>query len=66
MVEKELRIFPNSQKFEFKTEEELDDYTRNELRGSGRNGRYNFRNFRLVKNVTIGSVVLFRFASKIM
>ena len=58
MNEKEVRIFPNSQKYEFKTEEELDDYIRNTLRGSDRSGRYNFRNFRSVKNIAVGSVAL--------
>ena len=66
MNEKEIRIFPNSQRYEFKTEEELDDYIRNTLRGSDRSGRYNFRNFRSVKNIAVGSVALFRFADKVL
>ena len=66
MNEKEIRIFPNSQRYEFKTEEELDYYIRNTLRGSDRSGRYNFRNFRSVKNIAVGSVALFRFADKVL
>jgi hypothetical protein len=66
MNEKEIRIFPNSQKYEFKTEEELDDYIRNTLRGSDRSGRYNFRKFKPVKKIAVGSVALFRFADKVL
>jgi hypothetical protein len=54
MNEKEIRIFPNSQKYEFKTEEELDDYIRNTLRGSDRSGRYNFRRSKSVRNIAVG------------
>jgi hypothetical protein len=54
MNEKEIRIFPNSQKYEFKTEEELDDYIRNTLRGSDRSGRYNFRRSKSVRNIVVG------------
>lgn len=66
MEEKEIRIFPNSQKWEFKTEGGLSDYIENELRTAERNGRYNFRRFKLVKNIPAGSTALFRFASKII
>lgn len=66
METKEIRIFPNSQKYEFVTKEELVDYLKNRLRSQERNGRYNFRTFRLVKNITVGSIALFRFASDIM
>ena len=65
LEEIELRIFPNSQKLEFKTKAELDDYIRNELRGI-RNGRYNFRKFKSVKSIPKDSVALFRFADSIM
>lgn len=61
----ELRIFPNSQKKEFKTKAELVNYLRNELRGS-RNGRYNFRKYKSVKRISKDSVALFRFADSIM
>ena len=33
---------------------------------SDRSGRYNFRNFRSVKNIAVGSVALFRFADKVL
>ncbi len=65
-LKKEIRIFPNSQKYEFVTKEELVDYLKNRLRSQERNGRYNFRSFRPVKNITVGSIALFRFASDIM
>lgn len=63
---KEIRIFPNSQKYEFKTRDDLVYYIKKELRSPARNGRYNFRTFRPVKNITVGSIALFRFASDIM
>ena len=63
---KEVRIFPNSQKYEFETREELVDYIQNQLRSQKRNGRYNFRKYRLVKNISVGSIALFRFASEIV
>ncbi len=66
MEVKEIRIFPNSQKLEFKSKDELNNYIREDLRTSKRKGRYNFRRFRSVKLISPGSIALFRFADAIL
>jgi hypothetical protein len=56
-------MFPDNQDYEFKTEEDLDEYIRNAFSGSDQSEGYNFRSG---KNITVSSITLFRFANKVM
>ena len=61
-----IRIFPNSTAEEFETEEELREYLSNELPTRKPQGKYNFHKFRSVKNISAGTVALFRFQDRIV
>ena len=62
----EIVVFPNSQKYEFKTEEEIKEYLKDELPNRPIKGQYKFRSYSRVKNIKLGTLVLFRFSDKII
>ena len=65
----EIVVFPNSQKYEFKSEEKIKGYLKEYLKDEHPNrykGQYNFRSYSRVKNIKLGTLVLFRFSDKII
>ncbi|MFG1450224.1 MAG: DUF3883 domain-containing protein [Thermoplasmataceae archaeon] len=61
----EIRVFPNSQAFEFDSEETFEDYLKEELPNRSVPGQYYFHSYSRLKNIEPGTLVLFRFLDMI-
>lgn len=65
-LKESIRIFPNSTSEEFDTEEKLREYLSNVLPTRKLQGKYNFHKFRSVRNISAGTIALFRFQDRIV
>lgn len=62
----EIVVFPNSKRYEFKSEEKIRKFLKEELPNRNSPGQYNFHSYSRLKNIKVGSLVLFRFSDKIV
>lgn len=60
-----IRVFPNSRYKEFNSEESFEDFIKEDLPNRKIPGQYSFHKYSRLKNIGIGTLVLFRYLDKI-